>query len=91
LIAFGIADPQKFLFQAEKYAEILILNKFYIEPRLRSGGKKTYRGLTVTIFRSWNKFLPKLLGFLRVTFPCSAVPLIVATAESRAGQLYTKE
>jgi hypothetical protein len=91
LIDFGIADPQKFLFQAEKYADILILNKFCIEPRLRSGGKKTYYGLTVTIFRSWNKCLPKLLCFLRVTCPCLAVPFTVATAENRVGQLYTKE
>jgi len=31
------------------------------------------------------------LFFLRVTFPWSAVPFTVATAENRAGQLYTKE
>jgi len=60
LIDFGIAEPQKFLFQAEKYADILILNKFYIEPSLSSGGRKIYPGLTVTIFRYWDKCLPKL-------------------------------
>jgi hypothetical protein len=88
LIDFVVTDPQKFLFQAEKYADILILNKSCIETSLRSGGKKTYLGLTVTVFRSWNKCLPKLHCFSRVTFPFSAVTFTVETAENLAGQLY---
>lgn len=48
LIDLGIADPRKFLFQAGKYADMLILNKFYIEPSLSGGGRKAYPGLTVT-------------------------------------------